>query len=298
MTKWPSTYETTSCLRLYQCSIQMVSLSAIIGVHSVHLIWIVNGLLQVWSNVQKTALPKWWWEKLLKAVISCFIAISMVTQDAKIYSCMGVPTRELIVSRNVFSHYSSTKTQTCSSSTTATFRYKNKRRQRAGLWCGKNSSLSIPLLWKHHFVDRRVGYIKIVTSPSLSWETWASNSVLLFVITLVMSKKSEKPFKNSRLCSHLKMQRKDWVHNFNKLIVITMGLEISSVAKLTMMTKRVRRRSRKLILVKMQMAMEMLARKFLTLQVNRTEHRMETTERRNQKLSLRKLNDHKYYNNL
>ena len=72
-----------------------------------------------------------------------------------------------------------------------------------------------------------------------------------------------------------------------------MGLEISSVSKMTTMTKKEQRKSRNLRQLKIQMLMEMGVKKFQIRQVNRTVHRMLTTEKRNQRLSLRKINEMK-----
>lgn len=192
----PSTLGTTLYSKLFPCSILMASSLATI----VHLwvAWILtdNGLPQVWNNIQKTAPPKWWWEKHLRAVTSSSIVISMVTQDARIYSCTDAQTSVQIDWRKESSHCFSIKTVKISISNAVTSRFRSQRKLLVESLCGRSSNSLILSHLSHLFAVRLEELTKTTTSQFSISGKWAKSSVSLYATTLVMKQRSEKQFKS------------------------------------------------------------------------------------------------------
>lgn len=96
MMREPSFWETNLYSKLYLCSIQTESSLVITGAACLASTSIGSGLLLLKGSVQKTMQRKLWCAKHKRAETFCFTATSMVTQEPRICSCMGVQTQRRI----------------------------------------------------------------------------------------------------------------------------------------------------------------------------------------------------------
>jgi len=129
MTQGLSISEAISCLKSYQCWIQMESLMEITDALWAARISIDSGYVPVLRTNQRIIPVNKWCARHWRAEISSSFAIFMDIRDARTYLCMGVLIRELTDWKNASSLICFIKIQLISHLTIAVSKYRRQRSQ-------------------------------------------------------------------------------------------------------------------------------------------------------------------------